>query len=317
MKLGKKLLSLVLAVAMLSAASAPAFAKLYLSNTTQINNANGTTRYAKATNAEYHALKDYSLHFYSDGSLWIETYLHSTESVPAGEYTVSWEAKGIAEGDVLYFYFQDWVTCTHSGVASKESLGDGWTRYTATVNNSSSGDTNFFFHNEGKTKDCYIDNVRVIGANGKNYVVDGGYDEVIYTNGEASFTSNVWTNQSNSVNYVEPHLDGEDVGEGYSLHFYAEGDGAGLEFVQSYTNALPAGEYTLTWYAKGKGTMFFYSGWGEFAAGEVNSNEWTKFTKTLNIDGSGDTYFLFTHDAKSAIDCYFDHISLVDGNGVN
>ncbi len=311
MKTVKKFLSLLLAVAMLSLSATPVFAGLYLSNTTQINNANGSTRYAKATNAEYHTLKDYSMHYYSDGT-WFEAYTPLTTAATAGaQYQITFSAKVVSGQLWCRTGWGDsaWAAC--------DPTNGEWVTVTKTITIGDSDETQIIFHTAA-AGEFYVDDVTLVPVGGNvNLVKDGDFDDVDESGSEPVFTSTTSQTSSAGAYYIEPNLDSEDAGEGYSLHFYAEGDGTGLEFVQAYTHELAAGTYTLTWYAKGTGTMFFYSGWSEFAAGEVNSDEWTKFTKTLTIDGDGDTYFLFTHDSKTAIDCYFDHISLVDANGVD
>ena len=107
---------------------------------------------------------------------------------------------------------------------------------------------------------------------------------------------------------------------GYSLHLYTKGDH--LEISQKFTQALTAGKYTLTWYGKGTGKLWYYQNWGtEWTASFVDGiaqampDGWTRYQREINVDGKGDTSFLFHSDG--AVDCYIDDISLVDENGID
>ena len=81
-----------------------------------------------------------------------------------------------------------------------------------------------------------------------------------------------------------------------------------------------AGKYTLTFYTKGNGTLWFYSNWGEWARftndeGALQADGWKKHVKEIDLDGANDTSFLFHHEG--AMDLYIDDISFTDANGVN
>jgi len=124
--------------------------------------------------------------------------------------------------------------------------------------------------------------------------------------------------------YAKPANDVKHSGN-YSIHIYTQGKL--VEIIQEYSEALTAGVYTLTWYAKGEGTLWFYSNWGlatnpeEFAAShavdhaELQEDGWVKYTKAINIDGIGDTAFLFHTDG--IVDVWIDDVSLVDAEGVD
>lgn len=170
----KKIISLIISFALLvqSVAMASAEGTLILSNTTKIS-ADAPNCYARVTDDEKNS-GDYSLHFYTEGD-WLEISQNYTKPLTAGKYTLSWYAKGTGR---VWFY-SNWGTewaATHS-VDSAVVQENGWTKYTKVLNIDGNGDKSFLFHGDGAV-DQYIDNISLTDANGTDYIIDGGFEEV-------------------------------------------------------------------------------------------------------------------------------------------
>lgn len=291
---------------------------LILSGTT-VNVENTETCYAKVTDSEYHPDSNYYLHFKADEE-YLEVSQSLTEEAKAGStYVLTVVAKPVS-GNVWFKVGRDnpgWLLSTQTEPATE--LENGWFRYEKEIT-MTANQPNVLFHNEGEGE-IYVDSISLkpVGED-KELLIDGGFDAVDY-NIETDIISLAKTtlNKENTENsFVEVLRTEVSVDNEYSLHFYTDGDW--LEVSQPYTVAsLSAGTYTLIWYAKGEGIIWFYSNWGidknpgEFVASHAadaipQPDGWTKYSKNIEIDGIGDTRLLFHSDG--AADIYIDDLSL-------
>ena len=320
MKSIKKIVSLVLTAAMLAASAVPALAadEAVLSDTTWVNVDNTSAdAYAKPSSAEYNTDKNYYMHLATpDGGL--ELHQTYTEALSAGTYTFAFKAKGTG-GMIFYSNWSgEWF-----GISADEGtdLGNGWKQCSKTVEIDGNGDSKFLLIANGAIDLC-IDDISMTDANGKEYLADGGFKAVADNGGVLTHpASQIEGKAANRTATVEYEAAAENT---YSLHMYTTG-AQSVEISQSFTQPLTEGTYTLTWYAKGSGKLWYYNraadgNWKDWAHldfewGTEYLNGWSKFSKELAVDADGVTNFLIYTDG--AVDLYLDDISLVDANGVN
>lgn len=326
----KKIISILLLSAFLIQCTTAAFAEILveLSDKTVVNVENTDTCFAKPTLEEKYS-GEYSLHFKAGGGDWLEVSQNLTKSViSGGQYVITVVAKPV-KGTVWFRVGWDDTGWLSSGQRDHATdLGGGWFKYVKTVT-LTANQTKFLFHNDGQAE-FYIDDISLVKVgDSENLMPDGGFEDVVINGGilppedipDENLTLSDTTRVNSDADNCYARITDDEKYEGsYSLHLYTAGDW--LEIAQNYTQALAPGRYTLTWYAKGSGRIWFYSNWGtEWAASHsVDSvvdmgDGWKKYTRALNIDGNGDTSFLFHSDG--AVDQYLDGISLTDENGTN
>ena len=176
MKTMKKVVSLILTVAMLAMCAVPALASgknLILSGTTKIEGTQTENRYARATDDEKNS-GNYSLRIYSESAGFEFGQSYTVENLPAGEYTVTWYAKG---NDGTMLFSNNWDEGVYNVHLTPEVQSNGWKKYTKVLTLNDSGNTKFLFYAD-TALDCYIDDISLVDANGTNYIIDGGFEEV-------------------------------------------------------------------------------------------------------------------------------------------
>ena len=292
--------------------------ELEFSDTTKVNVENTDTCFAKPSKEEYHGDSNYYMHFVTPGD-WLEVSQNLTEAVVAGgEYVITVVAKPV-KGTVWFRVGWDDAGWLSSGqIDLAQDLGDGWYKYVKTVT-LAANQTNFLFHNDGDTE-CYIDSVSLVPVDGgENLLVNGDFDAVSYDAEADVITAKETTiNVANTETVFAKMLwKAGEADNKYSMHFKA-GAEDWLEVSQDFAAPLEAGQYILTAYAKPiTGRVWFYvnwdgTGWMATHAADVIEKQpdgWTKYQKTITIDGVDDTKLLFHNEG--AAEFYIDDISLV------
>ena len=319
MKTMKKLISLLLGASMLMAgATTVSASELILSDTTWVNVDNTSdVIFAKPTDAEYHAGSNYYMHFKTGGD-WLEVNQPLTEEAVAGsQYVMTVVAKPVTGTAWFRVGWDDTAWLASSQLDLAQDLGDGWYKYVKTVT-MTANQSSLLFHNEGNAE-IYVDSISLKPVDSdKELMSNGGFDSVNY-DAEADIIIAKSTNvnvANTEAMFAKMLWEAKEADNTYSLHFKTNGDW--LEASQSLTKPLTAGQYVLTAYGKGiEGKIWFYVNWDEtgwmatHAADiiEPQPDGWTKYQKTITVDGEGDTNLLFHSDG--ATEFYLDDISLV------
>ena len=182
MKAMKKIVSSILAVAMLAMSAIPAFAasELVLSDTTIIEGATENS-FAKVTADEYYSENEYYLQYKSEGGYY-EVTQTLAESIKAGTtYDVTVIAKPVSG----YLYFRvGWDDGTFFGLnsdatASATDLGDGWYKYERTITPKAEQNTLMLIGD--KAAEWLFDSISIVPQGGTTeHMLDSEFEKIAY-----------------------------------------------------------------------------------------------------------------------------------------
>ena len=270
-------------------------------------------------------------------------------SIPVGTYTLKYNIKGNDLGntsaDVNAFYISG-----HSGlfgqfrnVAGAKTVSD-WTELSETVTTSAEKTQIFLYVTKYVNgADYYIDNVRLLDANG-NDILNGAGNFCVEKPAESAIkpitiaesnpgTNYEWFNHNGYVNNDTKVLEiveegADDVG---AVHVYQpDGQTADADMMIGIrVDCVPVGTYTLSYKIKGtdlgntdsNSNKFYLYGNASLtnqfrvAAGSKTLSDWTTVTETFTT--TSDVYYIYLSVSKyvNGANYYVDNVKLLDADG--
>ena len=266
-----------------------------------------------------------------------------TGTIPVGTYTLQYNIKGSDLGittlnDACRFYLDkdSGLTTQFRNLAGAKTVSD-WTTLSETITTTT--ESSYIVLGISKYVcgiDCYVDNVKLLDANGNDLLHGAGnfciYEPVTIAESNPG-TNYEWFNHNGFVNNDTKIMEivSEGANDAGSVHVYQpDGQTADADMVIGIrVDCVPTGTYTIQYNIKGtdlgntdnNSNKFYLYGndtlTNQFrvAAGAKTLSDWTTVTESFTT--TSDVYYIYLMVSKyvNGADYYVDNVKLLDADG--